>query len=294
MLCRIFIQLTVLMVLLLCGDMAHASTLSADPDHIATGIEYHGTPSVRIGDDLQFGLFVLGGMIEVRNEERFNQGLFPNHNWRGFFFAGFDCPLFTGGTSSGIITTRFEHESAHPTMGFNEPTDDPYQMIYDGTYRNIDLNSFMLRYSHTISGSCILRLTCDLRFYFLSRNTPELPYTDKGWSEGISGGAEFTAPLAGPCDFFVSVFDRYIFRGGKEFRGDVYFSEGGVPVQKNVSYPVINSVNTVSLKSGVTLHDDDPGVKLSVYLSVLCGNIYGFVDSRDNRTQYAAGIEIVY
>lgn len=61
-----------------------------------------------------------------------------------------------------------------------------------------------------------------------------------------------------------------------------------------MSYPVINSVNTVTLKTGTTFNTGCDGVMLSVYGSVLYGNIYGFVDSRDKRLQYAIGIELVH
>ena len=138
-----------LLLLLFSSHGIYASTVRADPDFISTGMEYCGVPAVKIGDNVRFGSFSLGGMVEIRNEERFNQGVFPNHNWRGFFFGSYDYQVFAGGGSSGVVTAGFEHESAHPTSGLNEPVSDPYQMIYDGTYRNINLNSILLRYCHT-------------------------------------------------------------------------------------------------------------------------------------------------
>lgn len=279
---------------LLSGSYLYSSSVRADPDYVATGIEFRGVPAVKIGDDIGFDRFSIGGMIEVRNEERFNQEALPNHNWRGFVFAYYGLPVFSRGTGYGVLSAGFEHESAHPTMGLNEPASDPHQKIYDGIYRNINMNSFLLRYCHTIEGSYILKLIIDSQFYFASRNTPELPYTDTGWSEGVSGGAEYSFPLSVSWEIFVSVHDRYIFRGRSESRRDVWFSEGGSAVLKNVSYPVINSVNTVTLKTGTTFNTGCDGVMLSVYGSVLYGNIYGFVDSRDKRLQYAIGIELVH
>jgi hypothetical protein len=269
----------------------YAASLRADPDFIATGFEWRGVPDVRLGDTIKFSSFSFGGMIDIRNEERFNQDLFPNHNWRGFVFAHYEYQLFSRDNNSGSLTGGFEHESAHPTMGFIEPTDDPHQMIYDNVYRNINLNSALLRYSHSYKKSYTLNFTCDLQFYFISRNTPELPYTDSGFSEGISGGAEILIPVSGSSEFFVSIFDRYIFRGDTESRRDVYFSEGGSVVQKNVLYPVINSVNTITMKTGITIHEAVPDGKVSLYYSILYGNISGLVDSRENRLQHAIGVE---
>ncbi len=288
------VTIQLLFIFFLSGSDLHSSAVKADPDYIATGVEFRGVPAVKIGDEIHLGRFSLGGMVEVRNEERFNQGALPNHNWRGFVFVYYGLPVFGGDIHSGVLTAGFEHESAHPTMGFNEPATDPYQMIYDGIYRNINMNSFLLRYCHTMQDSYMLSFICDMQFYFVSRNTPELPYTDAGWSEGISGGAEYSLPLSGSWDIFVSVFDRYIFRGSTESRRDVYFSEGGTLVRRNVSYPVINSVNTVTLKTGATFHAGSQGVQVSAYGSVLYGNIYGFVDSREKRAQYAIGIELVH
>lgn len=282
------------LLLFICYGGARAAALRADPDFIATGVEFRGVPAVKIGDDIMFGRFSLGGMVEVRNEERFNQGALPNHNWRGFFSASYVLPVFSRGIHSGAIDTGFEHESAHPTSGLYEPATDPYQMIYDGTYRNINMNSILLRYCHTIRDSYMLKFTIHPRLYFLSRNTPELPYTDYGWSGGVSCGAEYSLPLSGSWDVFLSVFDRYIFRGSAESRRDVYFGKDGEIVSRNVLYPVINDTNTASVKSGVTYHGDGGGVEVSVYGSFIYGNIYGFVDSRDRRTQYAIGIELVH
>ena len=279
--------------LFFCG-VVHGSSVRADPDYVGTGFEFRGVPAVKIGDTALFGPLSLGGMVEVRNEKMFNQGALPNHNWRGFVFVYYGCQVTGSGSSSGVVTAGLEHESAHPAMGLNEPSGDPYQMIYDGTYRNINMNSFLLRYCHTLRDSYMLRFTWDFQLYVISRNTPELPNTDSGWSEGLSAGAEFSYPLAGGCDFFVSVFDRYIFSSRSESRGDVYYSGEEVPVQRNILYPVINSVNTVSFKTGITFHETGSGAEISLYCSVLYGNIYGFVDSRDKRMQYSAGIEFVH
>jgi len=269
------------------------SAVMADPDHISTGIGFTGTPSVRVGDALTGSIFSGGGMIEVRNEERFNQGLLPNHNWRGFAFvyADYVFPAWQMGTTG--ITAGFEHESAHPTMGLNESASDEYEKVYDGTYRNINLNSFLLRVTHTVGSSFRVNLCADFQFYFLSRNTPELPWGNLGWSEGLSGGVEIFIPCSEGVECYLSVFDRYIFRGPVEERGYLWEDQGGVLVQVERDYPRMNSVNTVAVRAGVCFKGLVPCGTVSIYLGLLHGNIFGLTDSREVRTIYSAGIEFM-
>lgn len=275
------------------ADLSAADAVLSDPDHISTGFEYRGTPVARIGDTFTYWQFSSGGMAEIRNEERFNQGALPNHNWRGFVFLYFNQPFINEGNKLDL-TAGFEHESSHPTMGFNDGNDTAYDKIYDGTYRNTNMNSFLLRLSNTSGSGYALTFTGDAQFYFYSRNTPELPVNELTWSEGIAGGFEFRYPLSVNTDFFISGFDRYIFQSAEEVRGDIYYdTDSGVEI-RNEDYPIINNTNTVSARTGLIFNDLISGRKVSVYCGFLYGNIYGFVDSREKRTVYSVGIEIFH
>jgi hypothetical protein len=286
-----------LIIMTLCvvcnADLSAADAVQSDPDHISTGIEYRGTPDARIGDTFSLGKFSSGGMAEIRNEERFNQGALPNHNWRGFVFLYFNQPLINGGNRLDL-TAGFEHESSHPTMGFNDGNDTAYDKIYDGTYRNTNMNSFLLRLSNTSGSGYALTFTGDAQFYFFSRNTPELPVNELTWSEGIAGGFEFRYPLSVNTDFFISGFDRYVFQSVKEVRGDIYYDTDSGVETRSEEYPIINNTNTVSARTGLIFNDLIYGRKVSVYCGILYGNIYGFTDSREKRTVYSIGIEIFH
>ncbi len=282
---------TPLLIIIYSLNASAADTVLSDPDHISTGLEYRGVTDIRVGDKFGPDIFTFGGMAEIRNESRFNQGLLPNHNWRGFVFINSSYSL-SENEEFLKLTCGFEHESAHPTMGLNDGNDKAYDKIYDGTYRNINMNSLLLRLSSTSGSKYSLTFTGDMQFYFKSRNTPELPVNDLTWSEGISGGFEFKYPLRGDTDLFISGFDRYIFQSRKKINGNIYYDSAAGVETRNESYPLINSVNTLSAKTGFIFSNLIDNRKVSIYLGILYGNIYGFVDSREKRTVYSLGIEI--
>ncbi|PKL17584.1 MAG: hypothetical protein CVV49_10360 [Spirochaetae bacterium HGW-Spirochaetae-5] len=287
---------TLIILYILCcftTDLTAADTVISDPDHISTGIEYRGTPNIRLGDTFSYAGFTFGGMADIRNESRFNQGVLPNHNWRGFVFLYYDKSL-TENKDLLKVTGGFEHESAHPTMGLNDGNDKAYDKVYDSTYRNINLNSLMLRLSSTSGSRYALTLLGDIQFYFSSRNTPELPINELTWSEGISGGFEFRYPAGSNCEFFISGFDRYIFQSRYKTEGNIYYDTDSGALTRMENYPVINNTNTVSAKAGFIFSSLIQDRQVSLYCGILYGNIFGFVDSREKRTVYSIGMEIFH
>ncbi len=270
-----------------------AETVLSDPDHISTGFEYRGSPDIKLGDTFGVSGFTFGGMADIRNESRFNQGILPNHNWRGFVFAYYNGSL-TDDTDLLNLTVGFEHESAHPTMGFNDGNDQAYDKIYDSTYRNINMNSLLLRLNSRSGSGYALTLMGDAQFYFSSRNTPELPVNELTWSEGVSAGFEFKYPISSYAEFFISGFDRYIFQSRYKTKGNIYYDTGSGVETRLENYPVINNTNTVSAKTGFIFGNVIDNRKVSIYCGILYGNIFGFVDSREKRTVYSIGIEIFH
>ena len=276
-----------------CCFLFASDKVLSDPDHISTGIEYRGVPDARIGDCFSYSFLSAGGLIDIRNETRFNQGLLPNHNWRGFgFINASHTPLENKDVLKIII--GFEHESAHPTMGFNDGNVTAYDKVYDSTYRNINMNSGLFRVNTRYGSKYKVSFTGDMHFYFSSRNTPELPINDLTWSEGMSGGIECMFPVHEKADIYISAFDRYIFQSRKKIQGNIYNDEGSTVITRNETYPIINNVNTISLKSGIILKGLDSDRKVSLYVGFLYGNIYGLVDSREKRKVYSFGIEILH
>jgi len=273
------------------GRVRASETVLSDPDHISTGIEFRGVPDLRLGDTFGSERFFFGGMVEIRNESRFNQGILPNHNWRGFLSINYDFSLADSGQML-ILTPGFEHESAHPTMGLNDGNDRAYDKIYDGTYRNINLNSFTLKLSSSTGSGYSLILNGGTQFYFKSRNTPELPVNDLTWTGGFSGGFELRYPVWRNANFFISGFDRYIFRSRKKAEGNIYYDTPSAVQTRFEDYPVINNTNTISAKTGFVFSGLVPERIVSVYFGILYGNSYGFVDSREKRTVFSLGIEI--
>jgi hypothetical protein len=266
----------------------------ADPNYISSGLSCtnEGIPSIKVGDILYFKRFIIGGMIEARNEKRFNQQLLPNHNWRGV--GKIDVSLKKFNIKSSLLSTSVSlcHESAHPTMGVKEPTTKAYELIYDDVYRRMILNSIGISGHFSNTGNKnTFSSRADYNFYFLSKNTPELPGSKLDFSSGFSAGAENKYRFANNLNFNVSIFDRLIFKSNAADRGYVYKGNGESLVDTLTLYPVISEINTIVLKSGLSISFNGSRREAGVYIKLLYGNPYGFIDSRDKRFVSSIGIE---
>lgn len=265
----------------------------ADPQHIGSSLAYSGTMSAKLGDYLYYQGFYIGGFLEARNEKRFSNVFLPNHNWRGYGLIGYEHDVISTSRQSVNLAISYEHESAHPTMGMNDATDEVYQKIYDDRYRNINLNSLMLGARYILVDPSI-QFKIDYHFYFLSRNTPELPAFDLTFSHGIDLGLEYTKKFTENDSIYLSSFYGIVFTGPKEITDDIYTNneQTGKPAITRISYPVINYTYTISLQSGYRHFVLTSNHYINVYVRILYGNIYGFVDSRDKRLQGSIGIGI--
>ena len=266
----------------------------ADPDRVSSGISWNGTTWIRVGDALRFGGLLVGGMVEVRNERRYNQGLLPNHNWRGHAVAARRLSPKLLQERGLSLTFGIEHESAHPTMGIRHEPECCWEVVYDGSFRRFLMNSLLLRPAGLWSaGPVSLTAKADYQFYFYSKNTPELATQATGSSHGIGGCVQGRLPI-GPAQVFVSAFDRYIFAGSRRDRGEVPFDQDTAIVVREVSRPVINAMNTVSLRAGCDFELPGGNRLITLYAGFLHGNIFGFVDSREVRTVWSVGVDIGY
>jgi hypothetical protein len=290
----IIIQKIVAIFFLIGGQILSQITVKADPDDINSGIEYNGTAQVKIGDYFQFKYFTAGGFAEIRNEKRFNNKILPNHNWRGYLCAYGHYYTTNKPEKSVGIMLGFEHESAHPTMGIKEQTSNPYNMIYDDSYRTMALNSVICRYSRvSVLNQSVIRFMADYQFYFLSKNTPELSGDELTTGNGICGGIEYVRTFTGKLSGYASLFDRYILGGKKTITGQIYVNDtSGVIVQTTMDYPIMNALNSLSMKVGVMYTFEKINRSIDIYYGMLYGNIFGFVDSRDERWKIAGGLSI--
>ncbi len=268
----------------------------ADPDLVGFNYEYYGAPSIKAGDFLNFSFFSFGGFFEARNEKRFTQAPLPNHNWRGFFFLSGKFPVLNTDIQKLNIFSGFEHESAHPSQGFWENNDSAYEMIYDNQYRNIHLNSLFIRTAHhfQITSSVELKYILDYQFYAFAKNTPELHNSDLGFSNGFSIGVELQWQMPYSLIWYFSLFDRIILEGWQKREDLIYINSVAGPVTQSMKYPIINSVNTFSCKTGIIYNLKSINRLTGIYIKVLYGNIFGLVDSRENRFIISGGIELFH
>ncbi|MBN1575049.1 MAG: hypothetical protein JW913_00750 [Chitinispirillaceae bacterium] len=264
--------------------------IPADPNCIASGFEYGGTLQLKAGDRLTIGWLDIGGFIETRNDPCFNQGLLPNHNWRGVLAGHFSYPLIREMQSSLSLFTGLEHESSHATMGIVESISDPYGMIYDRRYRRSMLNALPVG-AELVMYDQVNRLV--LRgsgaWYFFSKNTPELPGLETGNSGGVTLGGSYCYLFGKLVSCFVSVHERFIFSGTAERTGDIYIAGDNGSVVERRDYPVINRINTVTVRGGISLPLFESRRLLDVYVRYLYGHCYGYVDSRKKLSIVAAG-----
>jgi len=265
--------------------------IAADPELIASGAEFGRTHSVRAGDRFTVGGFDIGGFVETRNEPQFNQGVLPNHNWRGFVSALYSFPIIRDMQFSTILFTGIEHESSHATMGIVEETRDPYAMIYDHKYRKHSINGIQFG-AQLVMFDQVNRLALQARgiLYFCSKNTPELPGLDLTQSGGMSLGGVYRHLFGRRIGCFVSAHGRLIFRGSAERSEEVYVEDGDGMALRRLSYPIMNRIGTVNLQAGLTMPLFEARRFFDVYVKYLYGNIYGYVDSRDKRHVVALGM----
>jgi hypothetical protein len=268
--------------------------IKADPDYISSGLSWttEGIPSAQVGDVLSFHRIMIGGMLEARNEKRFNQGVFPNHNWRGV--ATIEASLYERRMEPSLLSVYagFRHESAHATMGIREPTEKAFDLIYDDVYRRMMLNSINVSgHVSNSSGKNTFLARVDYNFYFCSKNTPELTGSKLGSSNGVSVGAENRYRLGRNTGCYISLYDRYIVEGSDTDQGYVHVENDGQLQNILIKYPIINHVNTVVLKTGFFILFNESRREAGLYGKVLYGNPYGFVDSRDTRFVISFGIE---
>lgn len=266
----------------------------ADPDRVSSGISWNGTTWIRVGDALRFDALLVGGMVEVRNERRYNQGLLPNHNWRGHAIAAWRLSPKMLQERGLSLTLGVEHESAHPTMGIEHEPECCWEMVYDGSFRRFLMNSLLLRPAgQWNTGPVSVAAKADYQFYFYSKNTPELATQATGSSHGIGAGLQGRLPI-GSAHMFVSAFDRYLFAGSRRDKGEMPFDQDTAVVVREVSRPVINAMNTLSLRAGCDFALPGGSRLVTLYAGFLHGNIFGFVDSREVRTVWSVGVNIGY
>jgi hypothetical protein len=282
-----------LLTALLCLHAAHAETrIGADPDFICSGYSWSGVAQLSLGDLIAIKGISLGGMVVIRNEARLNQGLLPNHSWRGFVHAGYRIAPAAFTKRELAIVAAFEHESTHPTMGIEEPPHTCYDMVYDGSYRRYLLNSLLIRIEKSWTlRHFVVMAKIDYQFYFFSKNTPELATQTPAQGNGVSLAAEARVPIRRTYAF-VSVFDRCIARGHATDVGEVHFNSRSGIVGQRVRWPIMAEMNTVVVKAGYAVPIPKLRRTVSVSGSLLYGNVFGFVDSRERRTVWSMGVAL--
>lgn len=287
---KVFISVLVFLGLAYCRNI-----LYADPDFIRSAIAAASekTPQLNIGQHVCWKRICLGGMVEIRNESRFNQKIFPNHNWRGT--AIIDYLILSHETATKQVNSYLNlfHESAHPTMGIFEETENAYELIYDHKYRTMVLNSINWAASYRqdlLSGLFLTQIGVNI--YLLSKNTPELTGKKLTHGYGFNGGFQWEYPFLKKNRIYLSFFNRVIFKGKVKSEGNIYFGSGKHLAEKTVKYPVINKTYTLSLKSGVNRLIGSTDMKLGIFTHFIYGNPYGFIDSRDKRSVLRVGVEV--
>jgi hypothetical protein len=285
--------ITIFLQLLAFLSVYGQSGIKANPDNFSTGMSWtlEGIPSIKVGDDIEFKHFTIGAMIETRNEKRFNQEFFSNHNWRGVGLLKIRILNKSFDSSIIVVAAHVHHESAHPTMGIKESTQKAYELIYDDIYRRMILNSTGIngRYVYKFNRTSLTGELC-YNFYFQSKNTPELTTPTLGFGNGISFSIEEKLFLNPKFHLYFSIYNRFIFKSSKTDTGKVYEGNDTTLTNNYHIYPVMNEVNTLVCKTGIIVPIQKR--EAGIYCSLLYGNSFGFIDSRDLRLILSIGFEI--
>jgi hypothetical protein len=270
-----------------------AEQIPADPDRIATSIEFNGGIQAKAGDRLSIGPLDLGGFIELRSEPRLHRGLLPGHSWRGQCCGLLSFPVVREMQTAISLFGGFSHESSRAATRIDGTQRDPYVMIYDASSRNKAMNGIPLgaelvmydevqRFVLRVSGTA----------YFLSRNTPELPGNRVSGSGGFSVGGLYRYSFGERIGLFASLHERFVLRGPAEASGEIFTAGAGNAAVERVSWPVINRSNTFTAATGVSVPLFQPRRVLMAYLACLIGNPYGYHDSRDSQRLLSCGLAI--
>lgn len=264
-----------------------SNEIVANPEFISSGLEWNGTASMRIGDHYNFHHFVFGGMIEVRNEERFDEGVFPNHNWRGFFLTEYSLFKLS---SSFNVALGFEHESAHPTMGIETVPKTEYQYIYNEQYRRYSMNSFTLSLVKTFDfWGMINTWKIKNHFFFYSTNTPEI-YDGDAYAQsfGFDFGTSFEY-LFKRSSLFLSLYLNTQLDSKGMKTGDRWISDGDSFTIEYITEPVIQSSPTFNSRLGWNFPIVNKSLSVKLYTQYRWGHPRGFVDSREVRKDFGFG-----
>lgn len=261
----------------------------ADIDYVDTRVEWDGTPSLRLGDRLSYRNFSLGGFVEVGNEKRFHQEYLPNHNWRGVMRFAHEQVFVQGNWGSITLPLAFQHESAHGSMGVQEPTQSAFESIYDGRYRNVNRNGFSAGALYQFKGPVFLTFQGNYIRYLRSRNTPEAADTHLTDGHAMSYGAELRLPLGSrKITACASTYFRQEFESSEHRVSTVYFDSPDGVVSRDLNYAPLQMTRTIAALLGLRVVTSSRPVL--VYAGWTFGNQGGFVDSREETHRIAMGI----
>lgn len=263
----------------------------ADIDHVDTRVEWSGTPTLRLGDQFTIGNFVLGAFMEVRNDDRFHQEYLPNHNWRGVVRIAHEQVFARGSWGQAMVPLSFQHESAHASMGIEEPTQSAFESIYDGKYRNVNRNGFAGGVRYQLQRFFAMTIEGLYVRYLRSRNAPEAADTHLSDGHAMTWGADVQVPFGrAPVALCISSYFRQEFEGSEKRISSVYYDGESGPIAQKVRYAPLQATRTVAALLGIRYLKSSHPVLL--YASWAFGNQGGFMDSREEIHRVAWGIQL--
>jgi hypothetical protein len=277
--------------LLLVVHLSFAS-IRADIDAIDSRVQWSGVPSLKLGEQWSVQDFRCGGMIEVRNDPRFNQGILPNHNWRGYALVGFEEPIWQMNSVHLKLPLEFHHESAHATMGIQETTVSAFEKIYDGQYRNVNRNVFGTGLNTQLGEKSHLNIEVRYLRYWKSRNTPEATNSLLSNGHGFSLGGTWSRPVfrksLSDGRLSLSSFIRKEFEGEQRYSTQLYSGD----TVETTYYAVLQRTYTISAMLSLDAPLKQSKQRIGVFIQALRGNAGGFQDSRENVQTIACGLTI--
>ncbi|HSQ41291.1 MAG TPA: hypothetical protein VLM37_03315 [Fibrobacteraceae bacterium] len=248
----------------------------ASLDRPAIEYQYTGVSWLRIGDHLGEEHLWAGGFVELRNEEEFHEEILPNHQWRGYLRIESDWHAF----GNWGLSLAFFHESAHATAGMFDDGKSPYHAIWDGVYRNLNLNALESGVRWKTGQRLTILTEIRGQAYVYSRNTPEAANLQKTWSLGWTAAWELRWHFDSLNTLWASVYGRQIREGERKVSTQVHFQEGDSIVVQTVDYPVMAETWSVSLAAGYQRSIPRWHRDINLYVHWIQGQPGGYADSR--------------
>lgn len=257
----------------------------ADPHLPRLEYSKFSLPHAKVGQDFWWQNFWLAGMVDLQNEPDFNQGFFPNHNWKGYASTGYlysmESPIQWG--------FGLEHQSAHATMGIVKEKEKLIDYLYDNSYRKYEFNTLSIDLLWSVPGyKGIWKGTHRILYHVIGKNTPELSglKTTQGW--GFDSGIQGEIPLYPQIKLSLAGYYQGIFEGKEKTTTSIIIQKNSQFYDSLVTRPILAKTSTLVFATSAIYSLER--LKIGIFARFLRGYPLMYWDSRIKAKKQDFGV----